>query len=235
MTEAASSEVIVGEAVQWWLEKEAGHSTFDQNKGLDNLLVARQAILKGADPKIQGHLGRMELWLSTYDEAGLRSSHAEQLAANVAFGAMMFLSGAYRRQRYLQSANQSDYFQRKSGWYHPGGVVIPEFLPPRLLQVEESGVEVKDVKFQGFASIILTENSIRTMYERAPADFGQDESLSVDEIRLEQISWLTFLSRALRCASHAFSLPMEHTPILEPKPRTEAGLTTLSEVLTTKS
>jgi hypothetical protein len=231
MNSVRNPELVVGTAVHHWLEVEASNSTFDRNKPLDNLEYGRQSLIDRDDPKMNGHLSRMNLWLGEYDKGEMSSSAEEMLSSRLTFGALMFLSGAYRRQRYLQASDQDDYYRRKLEWYHPGGIVIPEHLAQSLRSLADFDVSEKDIKRQGKNSMDVAEERLEVIYRRAPEDFGIEQSASVDAVRQEQTGWLAFLGTVLTHASRSQETPTLEIPILEPKSISEAELTTLGRLL----
>lgn len=235
MTEV--NDAFTAEAVQWWLEKEAANSTFNANSSLDDLDGMRQSLVDGQDPKIGGHISRMQLWLGDYDDDRfeyLSTDEKEATVSRVAFGALMFLSGNYRRQRILQSTDRDDYFRRKLEWVYPHGIDIKDFISERLRQDRQSGVSCEDVKNQGHQSLKTTEEALEVIYANVPRDFGLELSSSVLAIRQEEHNWLTFLSKVLTHGSTSLGIPIESVPILEPKTITEAKPTTLEELMKTK-
>jgi len=227
MSEFDRSSSVVAEGVQWWLEKEAGNSTFNQNKPLDELQQLRLTLVNKADPKVNGHIGRMEKWLDYYPSIeNFTPSEQDKLDSRIAFGALMFLSGQYRRQRYIQADNQEDYYHRKLDWIHPGGIEIKSYLPTLLHSCTPEGVVSV-----GQNAIKATRSSFEVIYANAPNDFGKEESESIDSIVGEQKAWLELLGNALTNSSIRRNQEPQFVPILEPTTITHANQTTLHEVL----
>lgn len=235
MSEVSQSDVVVAEGVQWWLEKEAGNSTFNQNKGLDELEGLRQTLVDKADPKVGGHISRMQKWLEAYPSIeDYTDTQRDELDSKVAFGALMFLSGAYRRQRYIQAQDQDDYYRRKLDWVHPGSIDIKNLFPALLLRDRSTILDPHDVVDAGHRAIDATDDAFSVIYANAPEDFGKEKSQSVGVIVDEQKAWLDFLSKSLINSSHRRGLDPRHVPILEPTTITHAEQTTFHDVLATR-
>jgi len=230
MTYSESSLLLTSEAIQLWLEQEAANSTFDRNSYLDNLEDGRRTLVERNDPKIGNHATRMSLWLDAYDYDSLSAEDSVQRSRNVAFGARMFLSGDYRKQRYLQAVDQEDYLDRKLNWHHPNGVQVVPFIKRCLALDKLTRVTNQAVKISGLAALKTAEDSIQTIYERTPLDFGKGSSESVKGIRQEQANWLKFLIKVLIHASFGLNLALEDIPIFEPKSISDARQTTLKEL-----
>jgi hypothetical protein len=221
---------IVAQGVQAWLENEAFISSHNPNSPLDELEPMRQELIDGKDPKFNGHASRMELWLAQYD-GWIGPEQSQTLVASVAFGALIFLSGAFRRQRYMQSIDQNDYDRRKQQFLHPYGIIIPSFLPECLEDDRLSFTSADTVKNQGAKAIETTRQAFDTIYAHVPADFGKDISISVEAIIHEQEEWLSFLSKVLTHSSGAFRFPMEKLTIFKPNVLNERVKTTLEQSL----
>ncbi|HUA13509.1 MAG TPA: hypothetical protein VL989_03350 [Candidatus Sulfotelmatobacter sp.] len=234
MSTGVDEYMTVGDAVQYWLELEAQDSSTSSNRVLDDLEEGRQNLVDHKDPKINGHIDRMQLWLGMYDVDGSPRVQAE-LVSRVAFGALMFLSGQFRRLRYLQATNQANYYRRKETWCYPNSVNIGRLLATFLDSDGKERVPASDVVDQGTASIQTTQRALDVLFDRAPLDFGQDQSESTLAVRNEQWAWTSFLSKVLTNASQDLGLPLGQVPILEPKSISEAKPTTLSSILTQKT
>ncbi|HET8991947.1 MAG TPA: hypothetical protein VFN31_02860 [Candidatus Saccharimonadales bacterium] len=223
-------DMFSAEAVQEWLIQEAANSTLNRNSPLDDLGQMRQTLINRSDPKISGHISRMENWLPLLEEV-LTRRETESLIANISFGAMVFLSGTYRRQRIMQSTDQADYYERKKQWKHPGGVDIQSVMANYFADDRLLGITAEELNEVGEESIAVTKSSMTTIYNNVPKDFGAEQSTSVKCINNEQMAWCNFLSKSLTYASARLDLPVYKVPILEPKPITESSRTTLEELL----
>jgi len=233
MKEPAQAEYEAVEGVRAWLHEERVNSSTGSNAILDDLEWGRQALINHHDHKFESHVGRHNLFADQYSALGYsRDQDGVQSIANFTFGALMFLSGADRRQRYLLSSNQADYDRRKKEDDHPSALDIYERL---AIDLEGSRdveyINPAFVRKLGAEAIRSSVISLEVSYKNAPQDFYKEMSPSIEAIKFEQHSWAVFLAAAIREANNRLDLnDVSQTPTREPKTITEAQLTTLYDV-----
>jgi hypothetical protein len=214
----------VGTAIDKWLAEEAEDSSRGRNEVLDDLSAARQAIEQGQDPKAAGHISRFELWLEAFKHPNLSKQQDDEATGRILFGALMFLSGSYRRQRYVQAANQDDYYERKFHRSDPHAVPPGDYVAERLAD-HDFGGSLEDIEGNAGRAISTTEATLRLLSERAPGDFGKDESDSVKALASEQRAWLDVLATGLAYAASKRGGNYAAVPVFESKSISEAELT----------
>jgi len=100
-----------------WLAEEVRSSNIEVNTYLANFEEARRRLCLGYDndknwtaSKDRSHLGRLPLWWEAYAE----DPSNDYQSARILFAPLMFVSGAYRNQCYIQAQNEAEYNERRS-------------------------------------------------------------------------------------------------------------------------
>lgn len=103
----------VARGIRWWLREEARRSRLDHNRVLDNYALARTDYQKAVDDpgnsdmkKAEGHYMRFQF---VTRDMGVEDLRKNQIIARVVHHALMFVSGGFRTQAFLQSNDQATY------------------------------------------------------------------------------------------------------------------------------
>jgi hypothetical protein len=125
----------ITDTFSWWLTEEIANSDSGRNAYLSDYGPQRADLFKPIeDPtnyqfqKAKSHHNRINSWVTAYADPKLRQD--DDFTAKIIFGCLMNVSGAWRKQCYLESEDMKDYQARRQG--APAGVNIGNFVMQEL-------------------------------------------------------------------------------------------------------
>lgn len=227
MSSAESASDNIAAAFHGWLVSEVETSSEDRNKYLNGFNDWRKGMEYGYDQqrnwtvgKNVGHLDRLTTsWWEAYELV----PDNDQVSAKILFSALMFVSGAFRNQCYLQSKTAEEYMERR---YDAVGVNIHEVVSERIKaclpedsDFLDAGINMEHLDEKRIAALKIGERAIRRICVRIPydRDFGQEESWSVETMKLAQRNWIGFAADAVTLAAKIRRGDLTAVPFLEPR------------------
>jgi hypothetical protein len=113
----------ISRGIDIWLRQEVTESGEGRNQSLDSYPDMRQSYMAGEDgytldvAKAAGHYGRFKLALGNLDESELQpfSDFYKFAVGKVIHHALMFVSGGFRTQAFLEASSQEEYNQNRFG------------------------------------------------------------------------------------------------------------------------
>jgi hypothetical protein len=224
----------ISNAFYGWLSAEVKSSGID-NTYLDDYTEARRRLALGYNTdenwsaeKQESHLNRLEkIWWPPFVE----QPQDDEQSANIEFSSLMFVSGAYRIQCYVQSQTPEEYDARrgKAIGINMRQVVVEHLaniLPPSgnfshaniVLQSRNTGETTLEDRKQAIVSEI-GETTVKNVCERlySGKDLGLQDSPSVQEMLKAQKGWIEFATDSVALAAKMRRGELAAVPFLEPK------------------
>jgi len=234
----------VSEAIDWWLREEVRESNAGRNRILDNSVIdefakTRRAFMSDGSTnnmdsaKSRGHYDRFRLLFSIVDEGTLGNN--DRLVGKIIHHSLMFVSGGFRSQCFLQAADAAEYahlrFARNQETNGAAGVNIEGIV---------AGIDRDQLlgsRKQTVATIIATSGRINELIYKAHGDiydwFAANPTRVLDRLGDDEPP----VQAALRCQEAGITLAASHmlvaawlrtdglaaVPILEPKSISDAA------------
>lgn len=215
-----------------WLAEEVETSVTD-NASLDDFKEARRRLgldYEGTEnwaaEKQKGHLNRVDVKFWPLYES---DPEDDEFSAQVLFGAMMFTSGAYRIQSYLQAKSPEEYNNRRR---RAAGINLYQVVTGRLatLLPASGNFSRADISVASYEGLTLEqsktevmqkigETTVRNVARRVSEghDLGEESSPSLDEMLKAQKSWIEFATDCVTVAAKLRRGDLSAVPFLEPK------------------
>lgn len=134
MNSIPTVEEIAGE-LNLWLATEIVNADGGRNHYLSDFQDRRNDLFKSFDDptnfqsqKAKSHYDRFFQWVNPYTEDDFR--YDDWFAARLTFASLMEISGSYRKQCFLEAADEQDYLKRRYG--RPIGIDMDEVVRKEL-------------------------------------------------------------------------------------------------------
>lgn len=227
------SEVIV-QGIDWWLREEVRESNAGRNVVLDDFSGMRESYLQNSGSnsmdaaKITSHFGRFNLLVNNVDAEGLQRDF---VAGKIIHHALMFVSGGFRTQCFLQAANQAEYevlrFGRNSEPNGAAGVWIKDAVeatlgkdyvatPPQTLNIAQVLEESSKVNERIFENQLGIYGWLKSHPDHARSGL-QEDSYPVELALDSQKAGLVLAISHIAVAASLREGKLSRVPVLEPK------------------
>ncbi len=111
----------IGRGIDLWLRQEVTESNKGRNHFLDSYFDMRQSYILGEDShnfdvaKTTSHHGRFKIAVENLDETQVFTDSYKFAVGKVIHHALMFVSGGFRTQAFLEASSQEQYIQNRFG------------------------------------------------------------------------------------------------------------------------
>lgn len=219
-----SSEAITTTFNQWLID-EVATSSIDRNSYLDDYAGALKGLSLGYGDtnnptyaKHSSHLDRLPIWW----EAFSNDPTDDTQTGKIIFGALMFVSGAFRKQCYLQAQGTEDYTERRKqaiGIPLRNAVDVRSYTHlPSTGNFRSARITIEQLEERRIGAEKQSDDSLRRMLARTAAgyDIGAPDSISVREMKMDQYNWATFAVDCVIFAAKIRKGTLKSVPVLEP-------------------
>jgi hypothetical protein len=221
----------IAKAMNDWLQAEIESSMEGRNAILDDWeQFQRDLRLPFDDPhnqnagKTKSHYNRLLQWTLASEQYPDLLQDDYYLARQM-FCAQMFVSGAYRRQCFLQAHDADDYALRRRSM-GPVGINLQDTVAQRLSDYS-SGDPFLTLPYKNTPEAHLTEETMQTndgglqiskeVHDMALADAGHEESRSISLLRLSQDLWTQLTVDYIAFIAQQRGGQLAEVPFLQPK------------------
>lgn len=234
----------IATGVDLWLQHELIDSRQGRNAALDSYDQVRAGFLERAGleahmdtGKRNGHFMRYNLLLSAIDEDLLRNN--DYTAGKLVHHALMFVSGGFRVQSYLQAANQEEYEAARFGRAgQPNGACsLPITAEVAMAWNHVTDLDLDqyiDLNRQYNAQIDRNHNKIYAWFQEHP-EHGRDALAADDEpvqaLLNSQHLGLTLAVSHIALTAGYREIEIDETPVLEARSVTEASVIRWGEMI----
>ncbi|MBX4197252.1 hypothetical protein KW801_01700 [Candidatus Saccharibacteria bacterium] len=233
MNELNTSSERIAAATYEWLKAEINNSAEDRNSYLDNFDLMRSKLCLGYEDddnwsakKDRDHIGRLPILYEGF-VAGIGTPDADITAARMLLAPLMFLSGNYRVQSYIQAKDQQSYLSRR------GKVIdidLEGAIYSRLADIlpndgdfTKAWITVEGLNRRMEIAAHIGQTAMREVHGRLQdgLDFGQPHSFSVHKLKDSQYSWAGFAADVASLAAKLRDGELDAVPYPEPKSITD--------------
>lgn len=218
-----AEDIAVG--IYQWLNAEVQSSSQGTNSYLNDFDEIRKLMILGYEhpqnitsKKNESHMDRLPVWWQGFEMLSPGEEGYDYQAARITFAGLVFISGAYRHQSYLQAVNAEDYLKKRSLvlGVNPTKPVADAFA---AVVPETSGLEQANVNLESLTELKdkvarIGDMAIKNTYHRLEygyttgrsdldginaiveeyQELGKSDSASVKELVAAQRNWLYFLA-----------------------------------------